>query len=164
MTKRRAITSRLPLHAKPVANSGSWVKGHTHPGPGRPRGSRDLLTREIKQALLGAVEFVGEQLVATEAAELKARGLALDSNHPRGIAAYLVHVAEHYPIAACALLARVMPQQVEATHDVKHTTYHTFEEVAARLRALGLEPRRIYQAYPALDDEKKTKPTGGEQT
>jgi len=33
--------------------------------PGRPKGSIDKYTREIKQALLDAVEYVGEETVAT---------------------------------------------------------------------------------------------------
>jgi DNA-binding ferritin-like protein len=52
------------------------------------------------------------------------------------------------------MLSRMMPQQTEATHEVKHT-YRTYEEIAERLRQLGLQPQRI---YPMLIDEKKPKP------
>jgi Family of unknown function (DUF5681) len=39
----------------------SWKKGQASANPnGRPKGSVDKFTREIKQALLDAVEHVGE--------------------------------------------------------------------------------------------------------
>jgi hypothetical protein len=72
-------------------------------GPGRPRGAKDRFTREIKKkALLDAVEFVGEELAEAEAQELKKQG-RVDPNAPRGITAYLVHVAENHPQVMCAL-------------------------------------------------------------
>ena len=43
---------------------GQFKKGNSG-GPGRPKGSIDKYTREIKQALLDAVEYVGEETVAT---------------------------------------------------------------------------------------------------
>jgi len=43
---------------------GQFKKGNPG-GPGRPKGSIDKYTREIKQALLDAVEYVGEETVAT---------------------------------------------------------------------------------------------------
>jgi hypothetical protein len=64
MTKAKTLSGRLPqMRVKQAANPGSWVKGHNTPGPGRPKGSKDAITREIKKkALLDAVEFVGEQI------------------------------------------------------------------------------------------------------
>jgi hypothetical protein len=44
----------------------------------------------------------------------------------------------------CALLSKIMPQQQQTEAKVEHR-YETFEEIAARLRELGLEPRRIYR-------------------
>jgi hypothetical protein len=83
----------------------------------------------------------------------RARRRATNSllNAPRGLAAYLEWIARDYPQVACAMLARLMPTQQQAEVKVEHT-YHTMEEIAARLRELGLEPRRI---YPMLIDEKK---------
>jgi hypothetical protein len=48
------------------------------------------------------------------------------------------------------MLARLMPTQQQTDVKVEHR-YQTFEEIAARLRELGVEPRRI---YPLLTDEK----------
>jgi flagellar motility protein MotE (MotC chaperone) len=45
----------------------------------------------------------------------------------------------------------MVEKQQQAEVKVEHT-YRTMDEIAARLRELGLEPRRI---YPLLTDEKK---------
>jgi hypothetical protein len=67
-----------------------------------------------------------------------------------GITAYLESVAWNYPVAMCALLSKIMPQQQQTEVKVEHR-YETFEEIAARLRELGLEPRRI---YPLIEQKK----------
>jgi hypothetical protein len=145
------ITTRLPIRAKRDVVGRPFEKGCA-PGPGRPKGAKDKLSREIRQALLDAVEYVGEEIVAVKAAELKRQGRALDLDTPRGIAAYLEWIAREYPQVACAMLCRLMPQQQQTDVKVEHR-YKTFEEIAARLRELGLEPKRI---YPLLTDEKKS--------
>jgi hypothetical protein len=49
------------------------------------------------------------------------------------------------------MLARIMP--VQQTQDIKvEHRYQSIEEIANRLRELGLVPRRI---YPLVIDEKK---------
>jgi hypothetical protein len=87
-----------------------------------------------------------------DAEALKAAGRETDLDAPRGLTAFFEWVALEYPQVACAMLARLMPQQQQSEVKVEHT-YHTMEEIAARLRELGLEPRRI---YPLLTDEKKS--------
>jgi hypothetical protein len=154
MTKKKTFSSRLPqLRRKPTGNP-LWVKGHTHPGPGRPRGSKDKYSREVKQALLDAVEHIGEQIADAEAAEREKQGLPLDTYQLHGIAKYLEWVARDYPAVISALLARIMPAQTETTTEVKHT-YHSMEEIANRLRELGLEPKRIYDTYPLIEAKKQ---------
>jgi hypothetical protein len=78
----------------------------------------------------------------------------LNATLPRGVSAYLVWIGLMYPTVACAMLARMMPTQVEASHKVEHS-YKTLEEVTARLRELGLQPQRIYPLIgaPAGVDE-----------
>jgi hypothetical protein len=78
-------------------------------------------------------------------------GREIDLDAPRGLTAFFEWVALEYPRVACAMLARLMPTQQQTEVKVEHR-YKTFEEIAARLRELGLEPRRI---YPLLTDEKK---------
>jgi hypothetical protein len=102
--------------------------------------------------LLSAVEYVGEEVAAAEAEELRKQGLAPDPDAPRGVTSYLVDVARNHPQAMLAMLSRLMPQQSESSVTVAHR-YHSVEEIGNRLRELGLEPRRI---YPLLVDEKKS--------
>jgi hypothetical protein len=120
------------------------------PGPGRPKGAKDKLSREIQQCLLDAVEHVGERIAQREAEALKKQGRAIDLNAPRGLTKFFEWVALEYPQVVCAMLARLMPTQQQTEVKVEHT-YHTMEEIAARLRELGLEPRRI---YPLIDEKK----------
>jgi hypothetical protein len=96
-------------------------------------------------------ENVGERLAQRDAEVLKAAGREIDLDAPRGLTKFFEWVALEYPQVACAMLARLMPTQQQTDVKAEHT-YHTMEEIAARLRELGLEPRRI---YPLLTDEKK---------
>jgi hypothetical protein len=120
-------------------------------GPGRPKGAKDKLSREIRQCLLDACENVGERIAQRDAEALKAAGREIDLDAPRGLTAFFEWVALEYPQVACAMLARLMRTQQQTEVKVGHT-YHTMEEIAARLRELGVEPKRI---YPLLTDEKK---------
>jgi hypothetical protein len=81
------ISGRLPQLRKRPRGNPAWVKGHNQAGPGRPKGSPDRYTRELKKALLDAVEFVGEEFAAAEAAEAAKQGRAVDPNAPRGVIA-----------------------------------------------------------------------------
>jgi hypothetical protein len=152
MTNQKGfIVTRLPLNkAKRGAPPKPFLPGNPG-GPGRPKGAKDKYSRVIQQCLLDAVEHVGEQIAQRDAEALKAAGREIDLNAPRGLTAFFEWVALEYPQVACAMLARMMPTQQQTEVKVEHT-YHTMEEIAARLRELGLEPRRI---YPLLTDEKK---------
>ena len=55
-------------------------------------------------------EYVGEELTDPE-----------NPDAPRGITAYLVHVARNHPQTMCAMLARMMPIQSETTQSVNVT-------------------------------------------
>jgi hypothetical protein len=126
--------------------------GRNNPGgPGRPKGAKDKLSRQIQECLLTACENVGERIAQRDAEALKAAGREIDLDAPRGLTAFFEWVALEYPQVACAMLARLMPTQQQTEVKAEHR-YETFEEVANRLRELGLEPRRI---YPLLTDEKK---------
>jgi hypothetical protein len=97
-----------------------------------------------------ACENVGERYAEATVAKRTEAGLPPDPNASRGITAYLESVAWNYPVAMCALLSKIMPQQQQTEVKVEHR-YETFEEIAARLRELGLEPRRI---YPLIEQKK----------
>jgi hypothetical protein len=111
---------------------------------------------ELRQAVLMAVENVGERYAAETAAERKEKGLPVDRNANRGTAAYLERIAHTHPSVMGALLSRILPSKVEGEHTVQHTAvaYTSYEEIANRLRELGLEPRRIYDTYPMIEAKK----------
>jgi hypothetical protein len=127
----------------------NWKKGQTPAGPGRAKDTPNKFTREIKQAVLDAVEYVGEEKAGEYLAALKKANPKLKDadakqlDLPRGVSAYLVWIARDYPQVACAMLARMMPQQTESTHKVEHT-YHSLKEIGNRLRELELPAQRIY--------------------
>jgi hypothetical protein len=66
----------------------------------------------------------------------------------RGLVAYFEWIADEYPTTACAMVSRIVPQQASVA--VEHThRYQTMEEIANRLRELGLQPQRIYPMIEA---------------
>jgi hypothetical protein len=65
------------------------------PGPGRPKGSANRITKTLKDAIILAAEEAG-----------------YDGNGKDGLTGYLKHVAETDVKAFCGLLGRVLPLQV----------------------------------------------------
>jgi hypothetical protein len=113
----------------------------------RPKGAKNKITREIRQAILDAVENVGDRIsIATK-----------DPRGEMGIVAYLEQIAVQHPVAMCGLLARILPIQQESPQTVD-VTYHTFEEITNKLRELGLPAERIYPLLEAkaIDDAEVT--------
>lgn len=80
----------------------SNIKG---PGPGRPKGSRNKITKDIREAVLNAFEKVG------------------------GVK-YLVKQAEDNPQAFMALLSKILPTQVTGDPDNPLSHKITVEFVA----------------------------------
>jgi hypothetical protein len=158
MTRAKDIGTRLRVGNG--APSTAFEKGHDRPGPGRPRGSTDRLSREIKVALLDAGEYTGECFAREDAEARKAAGLPPEEAPLRGLAAYLGRISRTHPVAYTALLSKVLPSQIVAEAVVQEPSYKSLEEVADRLRSLGLEPARIYQSYPML----QAKPDDGTES
>jgi len=84
--------------------------GHvTHRRKGSPnkiivgcaKGTQNFFTREVRQAIIDAAEFVGEECVVNPD----------DPNEPRGITAFLAKVAREQPAIMCGMLARLVPIQ-----------------------------------------------------
>lgn len=65
------------------------------PGPGRPKGSPNRITKALKDAIILAAEEAG-----------------YDGEGKDGLTGYLRHVAETDVKAFCGLLGRVLPMQV----------------------------------------------------
>ena len=81
------IVTRLPLRSKRGVVGRPFEKGCA-PGPGRPKGAKDKLSREIRQCLLDACENVGERIAQRDAEALKAAGREIDLDAPRGLTAF----------------------------------------------------------------------------
>src|SRR6266487_442558 len=116
------IPEKQPSVAKRRTKN-QFQKGHPGVGPGRPKGGHDKFSREIKQAVLDAIEYVGEEKAGEYLAALKKANPKVDleklkANLPRGVSAYLVWIARNYPVMATALLARLLPIQQESTQQV----------------------------------------------
>jgi hypothetical protein len=84
------LTDRRKLYVRKKPRGDHLFKPGNPGRPGRPKGSADKFTREIKQAVLDAAEFVGEEIANAEDPEGK------NPDAPRGITAYLVHVARNH--------------------------------------------------------------------
>jgi hypothetical protein len=157
MTRAKTVGTRLPQVGR-EPTSGSFAPG-CKPGPGRPKGSKDRLGLELVDAIHAAAHSVGEEYVVEDAAAREAKGLPPAEAPPRGKDAYLARLAKTHPPAFVALLVKTLPTHVTSEPVVEKREYKTLEEVNARLEELGVQPQRIYDAYPHLvRDEKKTKP------
>ena len=91
-------------------------------GRGRPKGSRNVLTRVISDAILLAAEQVGE-----------------DGKGKGGLVGYLKRVAKKDQKAFCPLLGRV---QVKNKTEVR---YKSVDEVRAELEARGISIKNVLQ-------------------
>jgi hypothetical protein len=70
------------------------------PGPGRPKGSPNRITKALKDAIILAAEEAG-----------------YDGQGQDGLVGYLKHVADTDVKAFCGLLGRVLPMQVPGDDD-----------------------------------------------
>jgi hypothetical protein len=78
---------------------------------------------------LDAVEHVGEGIAERDADALKAAGLEVDLDAPRGLTAFFEWVALEYPQVACAMLARLMSAQQEPSQQLRspHLSPHCLQ-------------------------------------
>jgi hypothetical protein len=100
-------------------------KGEKHPGAGRPKGAKNVMTRVLKNAIL---------LAAEESQHAK--------NNGGGLVGYLIHIADTRPDIFARLLGRVMMLQEKerAKGPVKPATHGAAAaaEFDARLSAKGI--------------------------
>lgn len=71
-----------------MANAGAFKKGEKRPGQGRPKGSTNKATKELKEMILEALDNAGG-------------------------AEYLEKQAREKPVAFLALIGRVLPMTVQ---------------------------------------------------
>jgi len=105
---------------------------------GRKKGTPNVMTRVLKEAIILAGENIGNKLADMSKEERK------------GLVSYFEWAAEKHPAAFLGLLGRIMPMQVEKTEKEIDVPYKTVEEVKQALRDRGLPVERI---YPMLEFE-----------
>jgi hypothetical protein len=90
---------------------------------GRPPGSQNFFSREIKESVIRAANKVG-----------------LDGKGTGGMDGYLVRVALENQAVFCGLLRAVMGTQVTLEQTQPPKRYETLEEVLADLKSRGIVP------------------------
>ena len=107
-------------------------KGEKHPNAGRPKGSKNVMTRLLKDAILLAAE---------------------QSKHSKGggLAGYLTYIADNNKELFVRLLMRLLPLQEkelaqaakERDKPVKRVVYKSVAEIRAELIARGLPVHKV---------------------
>lgn len=132
-------TSDIPRNPK-YPNLVKPEKGTLVPGAGRPPGKPNKVTRIVKEALLDAMDESGE-----------------DGKGKGGNVGYLKWLSRAEPVAFAALIARIIPQQLQATVGVEHsgTVQHrmTASELEQRLKDRGLPVPTLIDHNPGEFDD-----------
>jgi hypothetical protein len=125
--------TRTPQAATASAQTTSPPKAKV----GRPKGSRNKLTKSTTELLLRAAAEVGDSITPGE-------------DGKGGVLGFLKVSAVTERRAYLALIGRALPVQVNAR--VTHKPMMTLDEVAAELKARGLPPQLI-EYLRSVDDE-----------
>ncbi len=151
--RRRLARGAMPHNAR--AAGVVFEKGHPKRA-GRKKGVPNRLTREIKEAIVGACEQHGR-----------------DGKGAGGLEGYLGLLAREERKSMAMLLRAVMPLQVNATvQPIK--TYKSSDEIKAALKERGIPPVTIFRlehhnppepanqsdAAPEAEEQKHAKKTG----
>ena len=119
-------------------------QGKFLPGSGgRPPGSKDKLTRTLKECVLMAGEIVGS-----------------DGKGRDGLLGYLTMIARRDPKTYCGLLGRLMPIDVQSTTQ-QPVTYRTSEEVLDELAARGIGVGMMEAIAERARERERAKANGG---
>jgi hypothetical protein len=102
-----------------------YKKGHQKiPGSGRIKGQPTLMQKSLKQAIMEACEWAGE-----------------DGEGKNGVTGYLANLAINYPKLFVRLLERLLPLQVDGTGSLNiNHRYETMDDLAEAFKARGLPP------------------------
>jgi hypothetical protein len=96
---------------------------------GRPKGATNLLTRNLKEAILGGCADCG-----------------LDGKGAGGLRGYMKRLAIQDPKTMGTLVRSFIPMEVKVEEKQVHEpVYQTVEEAKAELARLGLPPAEIYK-------------------
>jgi hypothetical protein len=97
------------------------VDKHPRRGRGRPKGSHNIFTREVKEAIIAAANELGE-----------------DGRGYDGMKGYLKHLGRTEPKTFGMLIRAVMPTQVTVEH--KDLPPENYKDVQRTMEQLGLSP------------------------
>jgi hypothetical protein len=142
----------MPNENPPV---NAFKKGHKKVG-GRPPGRRNILTNDLKEALLEAATRVG---FVREVDVLDANGKPTGRKKPEwdgdgGLAGYLEWAAVFQPGHFIRQLGKVMPIQINAVARTETKTvvrYETVEERRAAMIAKGWAPATLAALEEAME-------------
>jgi hypothetical protein len=125
--RRRLTRGSQPARAN-VAGKGRFAKGHKKVG-GRKKGVRNVVTRDIREAIVNAAIRHGE-----------------DGEGKGGLEGYLFTLAREDKRAFGGLLRAVMPMQFNASIETSlNVQYKSLEEANAEARRLGLPDGRVFE-------------------
>jgi hypothetical protein len=139
--KRRPILARGSRGPQPGKNLPHRFEKGCKPGPGRPKGVPNVMTRILKEAILEAGENVGNAIAASKQQE------------GQGIVSYFEWCATEHPPAYLALVGRILPMQRENEDRNSKVPYKTVKEAQQALRDRGLPVERIYPLLVDLTQE-----------
>ena len=142
----------MPNENPPV---NAFKKGHKKLG-GRPPGRRNVLTNDLKEALLEAATRVG---FVREVDILDANGKPTGKKKPEwdgdgGLAGYLEWAAVFQPGHFIRQLGKVMPIQINAVSKIETkpvVRYETVEEIRAAMIAKGWSPSSVAALEEAME-------------
>ncbi len=107
-------------HMSERGPDGRFTPGASGNPAGRPRGTLNKLTAEVRQAILNAFEKVGGQ-------------------------EYLVKIAQEQPAVFCRMLVKLIPSEVKIDPEGPQVTLHLrdYTGLSAKDIADGAQPREI---------------------
>ena len=100
---------------------------------GRPRGSQNFFTRDMKTAIIDACNELG-----------------FDGRGQEGMKGYMKFLGKNFPPVFAALIRAAMPAQVTVERVERHKPYESYEEVQEALERIGIklkEPPMQLQYY-----------------
>jgi len=139
---------REQANPKKVVPRTAWKKGQSGNPKGKPPGTKNKLTRELKQAAENGLAAAGAQL------KKKHKHLReLDD-----LEAYIAYHAATNGLAGMGLIGKMMPQKID--HEVTMMTEKMAEILVERREKLAIERRRAQQIEDAeiIEEEAQSEP------
>jgi hypothetical protein len=125
--KRDRVAARLMQGSAPgrarVAGK-RFTRDYQPKGRGRPKGSRNVVTRNVREAILAACEAFGEK---------------------RGLEGYFISMARDHPAAICKMLVALLPKHPKVERNEAPPEYKSLAEVREGLAQRGINFDTAFQ-------------------